>query len=385
MYPNGSAMRLLYACSELGLGHASRTIALGKRLVQRGHEVHFFSGGKAYQLLKKEFQHVYPVSPVSWYENNSGIVTTASLINILFPLPFFNEKGKLEVKPSNAMETTHRYYDLRKYIRQLKPELVIADGDLNALRMAERWHIPSVYVANLIRPSFGFSQVLSPGERFTERYVKNCNRIIIPDNPMPNTICEYNLGDTSSVGIEAKTEFVGSFFDTIPTQGAEKHLFVPISGPFGTRAKLMKAILPVLQELNVPSVLSLGVPGDKKSGRFGNCQVHNWLSAEERAECMRNASMVVFSGGHITCFETVKYTKPSVCLPTQPEQTANAAKLQDMQCSILAKNSSQLKAAIRRIEENYPQYKANMEKLNRVSNKLNGLKHAVEIVETTLP
>jgi prefoldin subunit 5 len=54
-----------------------------------------------------------------------------------------------------------------------------------------------------------------------------------------------------------------------------------------------------------------------------------------------------------------------------------------MQCSILAKNSSQLKAAIRRIEQNYQMYRANMDKLNRVSNKFNGLKRAVEIVEAT--
>ena len=85
-------MRVLYACSELGLGHASRTIALGKRLVKRGHEVYFFSGGKAYQLLKQEFRHVYPVTPVAWYENNSGIVTVASLINIVLPLPVFNSE-----------------------------------------------------------------------------------------------------------------------------------------------------------------------------------------------------------------------------------------------------------------------------------------------------
>src|SRR4030042_6548279 len=98
-------MRLLYSCSELGLGHASRTIALGKRLEQRGHEVFFFSGGKAYQLLKKEFKHVYPVTPVAWYENASGIITSASLINILSPLPLFNsEKSKFEIKTSNAME-----------------------------------------------------------------------------------------------------------------------------------------------------------------------------------------------------------------------------------------------------------------------------------------
>jgi hypothetical protein len=229
-------MRLMLCCSELGLGHVSRIIPLGKKLREKGHELFFFSGGKAYTLLRKEFSNVYPCTPVAWYENASGIVASASLINILFPLPFFNyEKNKFETKSSNAMETVRRYYDLRKHILKIKPDLVIADGDLHALRMAARWHFPAVYIANLIRPSYGFSAFLNPGERFVERYVKTCRKIIIPDNPPPCTITEYNLGNLDSIGISEKTEFVGSFLDTTYTQGSAEHVFAPISGPYGTR------------------------------------------------------------------------------------------------------------------------------------------------------
>jgi len=85
-------MRLMLCCSELGLGHVSRIIPLGKKLREKGHELHFFSGGKAYELLRKEFRNVYLCTPVAWYENASGIVTSASLINILFPLPVFNHE-----------------------------------------------------------------------------------------------------------------------------------------------------------------------------------------------------------------------------------------------------------------------------------------------------
>src|SRR4030042_5781253 len=195
-------MRLLYSCSELGLGHASRTIALGKRLERNGHEVFFFSGGKAYQLLKKEFKNVYPCTPVAWYENARGIDTSLSVLNILFPLPFFNyEKNTFETKISNAMETTHRYYDLRRHIKKIKPDLIVSDGDMHALRLAHRWKFPVVYITNLIRPSYGFSPILNPGERFTERYVKQCSKIIIPDVPPPHTVCEYNIGDLDKIGI----------------------------------------------------------------------------------------------------------------------------------------------------------------------------------------
>jgi len=375
-------MRLLYACSELGLGHANRTIALGKRLQQRGHEIHFFTGGRAFELLKKEFPNVYPVTPVAWYENSSGIVTTASLINILFPLPVYDgEQNRFQIKTSSAQETIHRYYDLRRNIHLIAPDAMIADGDINALRMAQRWKIPHAYVTNVVRPSFGFSSLLSPGERITERYVKACTKIIIPDNPPPNTVCQYNIGDIDNVGIADKTEFVGSFFDTTPTEVSEQQIFAPISGPLGTRSKLLRMLLPTFDALGVKAVISLGVPGEAKTVQRGNCEIHSWLSTQQRQQAMKNASIVVFSGGHITCFETIKYAKPSICVPTQPEQLANAAKLQDLGCSIRAKNKAQLARAVREIEANREEFKANVKRLNEVSNRFNGLNRAVEIVE----
>jgi len=122
-------MRLLFSCSELGLGHVSRVIPLGKRLEKNGHEAFFFSGGKAYELLKKEFRNVYHCTPISWYENGHGIVTSASLLNTLLPLPLFNmEQSKLKMKDSNTMEIIHRYYDLRQNIRDISPDVLIADG-----------------------------------------------------------------------------------------------------------------------------------------------------------------------------------------------------------------------------------------------------------------
>jgi len=375
----------MLCCSELGLGHVSRVIPLGKRLEKNGHELFFFSGGKAYQLLQKEFKNVYPCTPVAWYENASGIVASASLMNILFPLPYFNnKKSKFEVKNSSAMETIHRYYDLRRHIRKIKPDLIISDGDLHALRLASRWKFPSVYITNMIRPSYGFSAFLNPGERFIERYVKQCLRIIIPDNPSPYTVCEYNLGDLDSMGISEKVEFVGSFLDTTPTQGSEEHIFAPISGPFGTRAKLSQMIIPVLKELETKCIISLGMLGEKGTAKNGNCEIHTWLSSQERQECMKNSKLIVFSGGHRTCFETIKYAKPSICIPTQPEQMGNAAKLQKLNCSITVKNKQELRAAVQKIEKERQFFRRNVMALNEFSNKFKGLDRAVEIIESVV-
>jgi UDP-N-acetylglucosamine--N-acetylmuramyl-(pentapeptide) pyrophosphoryl-undecaprenol N-acetylglucosamine transferase len=378
-------MRLLLCCSELGLGHVSRIIPLGKRLKKNGHELFFFSGGRAFELLQKEFNNVYECTPVSWYENAHGIITSASLINLIFPLPLFNmELNRFEMKKSSAMETINRYYDLRENLLDIAPDILIADGDINALRLAQRWKIPSVYIANMIRPSYGFSSFLSPGERVVERYIKQCSKIIIPDNPPPYTVSEYNVGNIDSMKLNGKVEYVGSFLDTTPVEGGHEHIFAPISGPVGTRAKLEKTLLPVLEKLKTKCIISLGTPGKKASAKIGDCEIHTWLAPEERVEAMRNASSVIFSGGHATCFETIKYSKPSICIPTQPEQLGNAVKLQELNCSITAKNQKQLQKAMEQMETEKEAYNRSMAALNAFSNRLRGLDRAVSIVENLL-
>jgi hypothetical protein len=252
---------------------------------------------------------------------------------------------------------------------------------MHALRLAHRWKIPSVYITNVIRPTYDFSPFLIPGERFTERYVKKCSRIVVPDNPPPYTICEYNLGDLNEMGIRDKVEFVGGFLDMMPTEGSEEHVFAPISGPLGTRAKLKQTIIPVLKNLEIKSIISLGVPGKKIHTKIGNCEIHNWLSPQERHACMKNSKLIVFSGGHITCLETIKYVKPSICIPTQSEQVGNARKMEDLNCSIVVKNREQLRLAIQKIEEKKQFYKGNVKALNLYANKFKGLEKAVAVIE----
>jgi UDP:flavonoid glycosyltransferase YjiC (YdhE family) len=236
----------------------------------------------------------------------------------------------------------------------------------------------------MIRPSYGFSALFSPGERVVERYIKQCSRIIIPDNPPPFTVSEYSIGNLDNVGLRGNIEYVGAFVDTTLVRGSHEHVFAPISGPVGTRAKLTKTIIPVLQKLKTKCIISLGTPGKRVSTKIGNCELHTWLSPQERQEAMRNSKFVIFSGGHATCFETIKYAKPSICIPTQPEQLGNAAKLKDLNCSITVKNKNQLEKAVKKMEKEKETYNKNVQALNLFSNKFKGLDRAVSIVETLL-
>jgi UDP:flavonoid glycosyltransferase YjiC (YdhE family) len=96
---------------------------------------------------------------------------------------------------------------------------------------------------------------------------------------------------------------------------------------------------------------------------------------------MRNAKYVIFSGGHATCFETIKYSKPSICIPTQPEQLGNAAKLEKMNCSIMVKNKNQLKQAIATMDARLDAYTQNVKTLSAFSGRFKGLDRAIKIIE----
>lgn len=377
-------MRLLLSCSELGLGHVSRMRLLGKRLRKRGHELWFFSGGLPYALLKKEFKNVHYSTPIAWYGSTHGVMVSASVLNILIPLLRFDyERREFKIKKSSSDEVIHRYYDLRRHLRIIKPDVIVSDGDVLALRLATRWKIPSVFITNVIRPSLYFPVFLVPGERLTEMYIRKSTRIIVPDVPK-HTICEYNLGDLDSIGIKDKVDFVGSFFDVKFEEGREKLIFAPISGPLGTRAKIAREVVPVLSKLDEKSLVSLGEPGSKFVKEVGNCKVYGWLQDLQRKESMRNARIVIFSGGHGTSFEVLKYRKPSVCMPTQPEQKANARKLTELKCSVFVENGKQLVSAIEKIENERKSFRKNVSKLSEYCSRFNGLDAAVSVVENIL-
>jgi UDP:flavonoid glycosyltransferase YjiC (YdhE family) len=104
-------------------------------------------------------------------------------------------------------------------------------------------------------------------------------------------------------------------------------------------------------------------------------------SAGEADRFMAGAKIVIFSGGHNTCFEVIKYMKPSICIPTQPEQLANAKKLEEMGCSLIVNNRNQLMQTIREIERNLDYYRKNAQRLNHYASKFRGVDNAIKIIE----
>ncbi|WP_309493237.1 glycosyltransferase [Candidatus Hecatella orcuttiae] len=376
-------MRILYTSCNIGTGHAFRTVKIGKELEKRGHEVYFLAGGYAYELLRKNFEEVYFAPGVSWYEDAGGVKVLPSFLNVFLPLPYFDSSGGgVRKKPSALGEFLRHYYILRDEIPKVKPDLYVSDGDLATIRAALRRGMPCVFITNITQPNHFLANFLAfPVQRLADNYMSNSSSIVIPDLPPPYTVCQYNLGNLKRFD---NVHYVGSFSDMSlePLADSGEFIYASISGPMGTRVKLADSIIPILSGMSCESRVSLGEPGSSFERKVGNCLVKGWV--EERGKWMERALLVLFSGGHDTCFEVIKYGKPSICIPTQVEQDANAKKMQEMGCSIRIKGkvtSTKLKAAVEKIVNNYSYYKKNIMKLRKYASKFNGVREAVRLIE----
>ena len=56
----------------------------------------------------------------------------------------------------------------------------------------------------------------------------------------------------------------------------------------------MQMLIPMFKELGVKSIISLGIPVEAKTVKLGNCEVHTWLSTQQRQECHAECA---FHGG----------------------------------------------------------------------------------------
>ena len=96
---------------------------------------------------------------------------------------------------------------------------------------------------------------------------------------------------------------------------------------------------------------------------------------------MKRAKIFIIPSGHGTCFEALKYRKPIICMPTQIEQKANAAKLENLGCALSVRNKKELALAIKKIEDNYDFYKRNVIKIGDYASRFNALDKTSEIIE----
>ncbi len=187
--------KILFFCSPIGLGHATRDLAIINQLELESCKV--VSGSSAIQFFEK---------------NNIKAVDAYS------PPNFEVQNGKLE-KSLKWLWSYYKYYKKCKEVSEQiisseKPNLIISDEDFASIAVAQEREIPNIVITDILETKFtsGFGAMIEKKMNKTmHEMLQKADRVIIPESGMD----EDNIVRTGPIvrKIQKKREDVRELLD----------------------------------------------------------------------------------------------------------------------------------------------------------------------------
>ncbi|MEM4699693.1 MAG: glycosyltransferase [Candidatus Nezhaarchaeales archaeon] len=316
-------MRLYVSVCGMGLGHASRCLALAEEARRRGHQVVFSTyRGEAASLIRSRGFAVYEAPGISYKLNREGDVD--------FRLTL--ARGPLEVRRL----LTHVALELR-HLSLFKPDVVISDSRLSTIIAARILDVPSALILNQLkviiprrRPIKGLALAMKRGverlgcELLSEVW-RLASKVFIPDFPPPLTISKANLEVPE--GLRGKVRLTGPLLseevmqlgevkDELRRGGHDPLVVASMGGLKEERLRLLKAVVLGLSRVRgLRALISAGLPGydTKLLLRRGGVEVYGWIP--NYWKLLAAADVCLSHGGHTSIAEAIYAATPMVLAP----------------------------------------------------------------------
>jgi len=380
-----------------GLGHITRVYSIAN-VVESQYEAHFLYStfDEAFDFLKRMEKDVLlsPSVDIEWNQDG-GFSGKRTVVKLPFHIRNFSSQIAFESRR------------ISKYV----PNVTITDSRLSTLIGAKANRLPAITIVNqfkiLLPPRARRHKLSSVYERIGGDtlgfFWSMSDYVLFPDLPPPFTIGEANVAGSD---LAKKVHFIGFISPNLESRISEKQIesvrnqlgidsrplvFIQISGPERTKTHFIEIALNVAKyiskEYNV--VISKGVasgatlPSKLNSGVL----VYEWCPVKDELFLM--SDLVVARAGHTTISQCIENGKQAVLVPiyNHSEQLSNADKFVKLGLGIKIRSEEltreRLVAAVRNCTED-SSYKENALKLQRVSDRYNGIQNAVEVVKEFL-
>jgi len=333
-------VRVYFAPCGIGLGHVGRCVPIARKLLEKNVEVTFSTYREGIRYVEEEKFPLIKAPPIGFQVKQDGTVDfRQTAVN---PGPFLASFTLLDQINAELQS-----------IGSFKPDVVVSDSRISPLSAAKILGIPRVCILNQF-------QVIIPRKKRFLRLAKfadsitltiigkmwtSGNTVLIPDFPMPYTVCAGNLNIPKSYRKNVK--MIGPILPVHPNELLKEEelrkklrlrvdkpvIFAPISGPIRERAFLTGILRKIL--LTFPEdyeiVMSLGYPNaDNKLIRHGNVKIYKWIP--NRFEYLKTCDLVIGRAGHGTLTQCLCYGKPMILVPTpsHTEQLGNAKQAENL-------------------------------------------------------
>ena len=294
---NSLRSQISFFTSPIGLGHATRDIAIAKKILQNTNKqcIKFITGSSAYRFL-----------------SDSGFDST----DLYVPPKFILKNGKLD-KSFFWLIKYLIYYnkckDIAKTIIESKANennLILSDEDFASISVAKDLNKNSILITDILSTNFtkGISSIFEKKmNQKMHQMIKNCNYVLIPDYGYDNDNIKY-VGPIVREIFETRDELRKKF------EFNKKTIILSIGGTDSGKFLIDKTIevfTKLRKKLDLDLVISSGPSLEIKSTKyFRNIGYVNNLN-----EYILAADLVISLAGRSTMDEAMIYGTPGIFIP----------------------------------------------------------------------
>ncbi len=298
--------RLLYGVSPIGLGHASRAVAVGEELGRRGMDVEFASGGNAAEFLSSYGFRVHDVITEPSPRVSGGVMKDASLWYLRYWMGYRRSKSRMA-----------------ELIADLRPDLVVGDEEFSGVSVAMETGRKHALLSDELELGFGRSPLGRAVERRVSnwylRFQEEVAALIIPDEGTDSANRHF-VGPIVRARTRSREQVLGDL--ALPKEG--RMVLYSLSGSGLGEHLLTKTVSAVFGMSDAYLVIS-GNRGSRTEGE----RVYDVGVQRDNQDLVAAADLVVSTAGKSTIDESASFGTPIIAIPIKnhAEQEGNAAAL----------------------------------------------------------
>ena len=294
-------MKIIYGVCSWGLGHATRSLPVIRKLIKEDNEVTIISNGRSLELLKKELGEDIeyfdiPDYPMLLSENSRQFMAKSVVY-----------------WPSFIARMESGLQKLKKILENRKCDRIISDARYDFYSRT----IPSFFISHQIR-------IMNPlrikmfergSEIFNLFFFKRFAGVIVPDYKEDNL--SGNLSHNLRKINENELHYVGVLSD-FKKKKTKKDIdfLISISGPEPQRTILEEKLLPQVDELEGKIIITLGKTENKEKFNTKNIETYSFLSKEKREDFLNRAKLVISRSGYSTILDLAVIGTKALMTPT---------------------------------------------------------------------
>lgn len=359
---------MIFVCGE-GLGHTSRCISIAREMVSAGHEVHFGAYGYSGEFIRRKGYTVHRIP------SEVTLVGKAGTLNLKRSILATFKRGQF----LSIIKIT-------RLLRRIRPDVVISDSYYIGVMSSKARSIPTYLIINQSSMEQFFMQegissriVGEFVKKFYSGIFKRIDGIIIPDFPMPHTICRKNLDFKEEIlkKVFYSGPLIGKKYGEVNELDLKRPHILSTLGGFGYREPIFRKVIQAAEmDMNINYTLLSGPNVNPAifDSLPANVKVLEFI--DDQFPYLRSSDIVIAPGGHSTMMEAFSFGVPMISFPdmNHTEQQNNSSALEEDGLGKKLEYSTSpwdILANIKEVLQN-SRYRDNALKLKTISEELDG-------------